>query len=115
MRRIRNKRKKQGITTKVNKKRIKQKDYNSEGVSISTNLYALKIENIKIIFKLVLEFIGIIGGILLIFFNVRDEDFCLEISNFKLQCSLAGLAISIISIYALIKTNPKINIKNEIV
>lgn len=62
---------------------------------------------------LALEIIGLIGGIILICCNVRDEDFCLEFSNFKFQCSLAGLAITIISIYALIKTNPKINIKNE--
>ena len=108
-----NKRKRQRSSFTVKKTKTKQKDYISDGASATTNMYALKIERLRTIGMLALEIIGLIGGIILICCNVRDEYFCLEFSKFKFQCSLAGLAITIISIYALIKTNPKINIKNE--
>ena len=113
MGRDRNQRRKKRGSLTVKKTKVKQRDYTSDGASITTNMYAFKTERLRMIGMLVLEFLGFIGGIILICCNVRDEDFCLEFSNFKFQCSLAGVAITIISIYALIKTNPKINIKNE--
>lgn len=113
MRREKNRRKKRITTTKVKNTKIKQRDYKSDGASATTNMYALKIERYKLIGKFVIEFIGIIGGIILIICNVRDEDFCLEFSNVKMKCSLAGLAIALISLYVMLKTNPVINIKNE--
>ncbi len=113
MKKGKKKRKSQRSSTSVRKKRTKQRDYVSDGVSSTTNMYALKTERIRVIIMYVIEVIGIIGGIILIFCNVLDEDFCLEFSNFKLRCSLAGLVITIISLFALIRTNPKTNIKNE--
>lgn len=113
MGRDRNQRRKKRGSLTVKKTKVKQRDYTSDGASITTNMYALKTERLRMIGMLVLEVLGFIGGLFMIFYNVRDEDFCFEISNFKFRCSLAGVAITIISIYALIKTNPKINIKNE--
>lgn len=113
MGRKRNKGRKKNGSLTVKKIKNKQRDYSSDGVSSATNMYALKTERIRAILMLVLEVFGIIGGIVLIFCNVRDEDFCLKISNFQFRCSLAGLAITIFSLWALMKTNPKINIKNE--
>lgn len=111
--RHKNRRRKKGRTLTMKKVNVKQRDYISDGASATTNMYALESERIKTIIKLILEVIGILGGIVLIFCNVRDENFCLEISNFQFECSLAGIAISIVSLLALMKTNPKINIKNE--
>ena len=108
-----NKRRKKGGSLSVKKAKIKQREYISDGASASTNMYALKTERISIIIKFILEIIGIIGGIVLIICNVRDEDFFLAISNFQFRCSLAGSGIVIVSVCALIKTNPKINIRNE--
>lgn len=99
--------------TNVKNTKVKQRDYKSDGVSSTTNMYALQTERYKMIAKLVLGVIGIIVGVYLIVNNFRDDKFCLEISNFKLQCSLVGLAILIISLIALFNTNLNINIKNE--
>ena len=113
MGRHKNRRKNKSCSSTPIKTKTKQRDYISDGASATTNMYALKTERYKLIGMFVLEVVGIIGGIWLILCNVRDEGFCLEFSNFKLQCSLVGLGIAVISFIALIRTNPNISIKNE--
>lgn len=91
----------------------KQKSFNSDGATQTTNQLGLKNERIRMYFVYFAFILCIIIGLVLVLLNITDTSFMLNWGNVQFKATVVGFIIILLCIWGIYKFDPKTSVKNE--
>ena len=99
------------IHTNTSKKKKKKRVFISKNKSTELNKKGIELEKSSITQKNVLFFLGIVGSIVLLILDVKDEGMLFEGLGIKFAGSLVGTILFILLIIGIWRNNPKVTLE----
>ena len=92
------------------KKKYRQRDFITKNLDTATINHGIENEYAEVKQKNWMFFVGIIFGVIMTFYGIKDDGMELKMLGFKYSGALVGVAVSLLCIFGIIKNKAKVRI-----